>query len=59
MFTAVEEGGAGWSRPVWAIGRGKSELRRADRQVTPGRREATDRATENIPPVSGKGEKVG
>ena len=42
--------------------RGKSELRRADCQVTPGRRKATDRATENKPPLyypKGKGEKVG
>ena len=30
--------------------RGKSELHRADCQVTPGRRKATDRATENRPP---------
>src|SRR6267143_2921236 len=30
--------------------RGKSELLRADCQVTPGRREATERATENRPP---------
>ena len=33
-------------------GRGKSELHRADRQVTPGRREATDRATESKPPMA-------
>src|SRR6478736_4303461 len=42
--------------------RGKSELHRVDCQVTPGRRKATDRATENRPPVgqpAGKGETVG
>lgn len=40
--------------------RGKSELHRVDCQVTPGRREATDRATEKIPPQFwGKGEMVG
>src|SRR5690349_307940 len=42
--------------------RGKSELQRVDCQVTPGRRKATDRATENRPPVrqpAGKGETVG
>ena len=39
--------------------RGKSGLQRAGRQVTPGRRELTDSATENIPPFYGKGEKVG
>ncbi len=31
--------------------RGKSELHRVGCQVTPGRRETTVRATENIPPV--------
>ena len=31
--------------------RGKSGLHRAGRQVTPGRRELTDSATENIPPI--------
>ena len=35
--------------------RGKSELHRADRQVTPGRREATDRATESKPPMALQG----
>ena len=30
--------------------RGKSGLHRAGRQVTPGKRELTDSATENIPP---------
>ena len=43
--------------------RGKSELRRAGRQVTPGRRKATVRATESKPPMAregtGKGEMVG
>src|SRR6266567_2429868 len=36
--------------PVGVACRGKSELHRADCQVTPGRREATERATENRPP---------
>ena len=31
--------------------RGKSGLHRAGRQVTPGRREPTDSAAENIPPI--------
>ena len=31
--------------------RGKSGLQRAGRQVTPGRRELTESATENIPPL--------
>src|SRR5690606_21045187 len=43
--------------------RGKSELHRAGRQVTPGRRKATAGATENRPPMAregtGKGETVG
>ena len=40
--------------------RGKSGLQRAGRQVTPGRRESTESATENIPPINfGKGEMVG
>ena len=30
---------------------GNSGLQRAGRQVTPGRRELTDSATENIPPI--------
>lgn len=30
---------------------GKSGLRRVECQVTPGRRESTESATENIPPV--------
>ena len=39
--------------------RGKSGLHRAGRQVKPGKRELTDSATENIPPIHfGKGEKV-
>src|SRR2546421_9784675 len=37
--------------PVGVACRGKSELHRADCQVTPGRREATERATENRPPL--------
>ena len=31
--------------------RGKSGLHRAGRQVTPGKRELTESATENIPPL--------
>ena len=31
--------------------RGKSGLRRAECQVTPGRREPTESAAENIPPI--------
>ena len=46
---------------VYAIG-GKSELRRAGCRVTPGRREATESATESRPPMAacgtGKGERV-
>jgi hypothetical protein len=42
--------------------RGKSGLHRTGRQVTPGRRESTESATENTPPKfavrTGKGEKV-
>ena len=40
---------------------GKSGLHRTERQVTPGRREPTESATENTPPTfarTGKGEKV-
>ncbi len=40
---------------------GKSGLHRTERQVTPGRREPTESATENTPPKfvrTGKGEKV-
>jgi len=47
---------------------GKSGLHRAECQVTPGRRESTESATENIPPIGhgrfirpshiGKGEMV-
>ena len=33
------------------ISRGKSGLHRAGRQVIPGRREPTDSAAENIPPI--------
>ena len=40
--------------------RGKSGLHRAGRQVTPGKRELTESATESIPPIFfGKGEMVG
>ena len=57
-------------RPEWVAEereflRGKSELHRVDCQVTPGRRKATERATENRPPraagrpTRGKGETVG
>ena len=42
-------GRTGWSRVPRGI-RGKSELHRVGCQVTPGRRKATDRATENKPP---------
>jgi len=39
--------------------RGKSGLHRVERQVTPGRREPTESAAENIPPAyAGKGEMV-
>ena len=31
--------------------RGKSGLHRAGRQVTPGRREPTESATESVPPI--------
>ena len=37
---------------------GKSGLYWAGCQVTPGRREPTESATENIPPLVGKGEMV-
>ena len=45
------------------ISRGKSGLHRAKCQVTPGRRESMESATENIPPIleqsgAGKGEMV-
>ena len=39
-------------------GGGKSGLQRARRQIASGRRESMESATENIPPVKGKGEKV-
>ena len=45
-----QQGSAGWSRGGFPS-RGKSELHWVDCQVTPGRREATDRATENKPPL--------
>jgi hypothetical protein len=53
-----------WSRPDSRCGAshgGKSGLHRAGCQVTPGRREPTESATENIPPTrfgAGKGEMV-
>ena len=47
----------GWSLKN-SFFRGKSGLQRAGRQVTPGERELTESATENIPPFIGKGEKV-
>lgn len=37
---------------VKSVGRGKSGLQRAGCQVTPGKRELTESATENIPPHS-------
>ena len=43
---------------IAGIARGKSGLHRAGRQVTPGKRELTESATENIPPIFGKGEMV-
>lgn len=40
--------------------RGKSELRRAERRLTPGGGDSKESATENIPPIFfGKGEKAG
>ena len=52
-------GHARWSRTPQGV-RGKSEPHRVDCQITPGRRKATDRATEKTPPAkAGKGEKVG
>jgi hypothetical protein len=44
-------GQARWSRAPKGA-RGKSELHRVDCQVTPGRRKATDRATEKRPPTA-------
>ena len=38
--------------------RGKSGLHRVECQVTPGKCELTESATENKPPKIGKGEKV-
>src|SRR5690348_16142324 len=49
-FSWVVVGRDGRGMPVGVACRGKSELHRADCQVTPGRREATERATENKPP---------
>ena len=52
-------------RPEGAKARGKSELRRAVRRVTPGQGNLKESGTENIPPAvapkgakAGKGEKV-
>ncbi len=49
-------------RPLSAPGRGKSELRRAVRRVTPGQGDLKESGTENTPPnpgfPGGKGEKV-
>ncbi len=45
----------------YKVSRGKSGLRRVRCQVTPGGREPTESATENIPPripILGKGEMV-
>jgi len=57
--------GAGWTAAARSLemGGGKSGHRRAGRQVTPGGREPTESATENIPPkppfaAAGKGEMV-
>jgi len=55
---AAEKAGVGQTIAVVRYG-GKSGLLRTGRQVTPGGREPTESATENIPPTSvGKGEKV-
>ena len=44
-----------FARRFLARGRGgKSGLRRAERRVTPGRREATESATESKPPMARK-----
>ena len=62
--TAVLKSAADRSRFVAEQGGGKSGLHRAGCQITSGRREPTESATENIPPriclktVRGKGEKV-
>ena len=55
---AAEKAGVGQTTAVVRYG-GKSGLLRTGRQVTPGGREPTESATENIPPASaGKGEMV-
>ena len=62
--TAVLKSAVDLSRFAAEQGRGKSGLRRAGCQITSGRRELTESATENIPPsicltaIQGKGEKV-
>ncbi len=61
--SALEKAGVGQTTAVVRYG-GKSGLLRTGRQVTPGGRESTESATENIPPafvfvtIAGKGEKV-
>ena len=56
--SAAEKAGVGQTAAVVRYG-GKSGLLRTGRQVTPGGREPTESATENIPPASaGKGEMV-
>ena len=61
-FTFIIVTGVGQAVAPFIRG-GKSGLHRAECQVTPGRREPMESATENIPPVSvicgaGKGEMV-
>ncbi len=62
--TAVLKSAADRSRFAAGQGGGKSGLHRAGCQITSGRREPTESATENIPPsicltaIQGKGEKV-
>ena len=46
----------GWSLAF--VARGKSGLRRQGCRVTPGGSDPRESATENIPPLFGKGEKV-
>ena len=56
--SAAEKAGVGQTTAVVRYG-GKSGLLRTGRQVTPGGRESTESATENIPPaLAGKGEMV-
>ena len=64
----VQVGRAVAAEAFVCFGRGKSELRRAVRRVTPGQGNLKDSGTENIPPCeggvilepffAGKGEKV-